>query len=516
MRDVHGDRLPNVAVLVRSTGTLYKTGLEGNFEISSRSSEDSLLIAMPGYESYRMAIRSADFVQITLKMRVPAPARKGRLLSASSGASVSFPANIDGMSYSMIRRFLDMGMPVPAEAVKIEELLNYFNLYYEEPEGAALFHCTSGLMSCPWNGAHRLLYLNTCARISDRQGAPPANLVYLIDASGSMDMPRKLPLIRSGFPLLIKNLRDNDNVSIVVFGKRVGVAAEGVPGSNKGQLLSIIEGLKPDGPSPGVEGLKLAYQVAKQRMIPGGNNKIILITDGDISNGGSSREELGDLIDGQLQAGIRLSCLGVGMDSVRNSELPWMAQIGHGNFAAVEETEDAERVLLNELGPNVCTVADSVYITAGFDTSLVKEYRLIGFERTAAPDSSQRMEGGKIASGHSLVALFELVPKKDSADIENIADISIGYCLPGKKGALKMDYNCPNQLINFDRASGEQRKAACIALFGMKLKDPGYASAVSWADIEKMAKKNFSMNNVLDRNYLSLVTEARRVYEHSK
>ena len=463
-----------------------------------------------------MVIRSRDFVQITLKMRVPAPARRGRLLSAASGTGVSFPADIDGMSYPMIRRFLDMGMPVPPEAVKVEELLNYFNLYYEEPEGEALFHCTSRLMSCPWNVSHRLLYVNTCARISDRQGTPPASLVYLIDASGSMDMPRKLPLIRSGFPLLIKNLRDNDNVSVVVFGGRVGVAAEGVPGSKKGQLLSVIEGLRPDGPSPGIEGLKLAYQVAKQQMIPGGNNKVILITDGDISNGGASRQELAELIDGQAQAGIRLSCLGVGMDSVRNSELPWMAETGHGNFAAIEETEDAERVLLNELGPNVCTVADSVCITACFDTSLVKEYRLIGFDRAPSMDSTRRLEGGKVASGHSLVALFELVPNKDSADIENIADITIGYCLPGKKGALKIGFNCPNQLINFDRASGEQRKAACIALFGMKLKDPGYASGVSWADIEKMARKNFSANNVLDRNYLSLVTEARRVYEHSK
>jgi len=204
------------------------------------------------------------------------------------------------------------------------------------------------------------------------------------------------------------------------------------------------------------------------------------------------------------------------MDSVRNSELPWMAETGHGNFAAIEETEDAERVLLNELGPNVCTVADSVCITVGFDTSLVKEYRLIGFDRAPSMDSTRRLEGGKVASGHSLVALFELVPNKDSADIENIADITIGYCLPGKKGALKIGFNCPNQLINFDRASGEQRKAACIALFGMKLKDPGYASGVSWADIEKMARKNFSANNVLDRNYLSLVTEARRVYEHTK
>src|SRR5262249_29874585 len=152
------------------------TGNEGSFEIMSRNTEDSLLFALPGYEPYKTAIRSADFLSVTLKMRAVAPPRQQRLLSASSRASVSFPADIDGMSYHMIRRFLDMGMAVRAEAVKIEELLNYFNQYYEEPEANDLFHFSSGLLPCPWNASHQLLYLNTCARISDRGQLPSANL----------------------------------------------------------------------------------------------------------------------------------------------------------------------------------------------------------------------------------------------------------------------------------------------------------------------------------------------------
>jgi Ca-activated chloride channel family protein len=354
--------------------------------------------------------------------------------------------------------------------------------------------------------------------MTDRQQLPPANWVYLIDVSGSMDMPNKLSLIKSGFRLLVKNLRNTDTVSLVVYGSRVGVALQGVPGSRKGQILSAIEGLRADGPSPGVMGLKLAYQVARQQRIEGGSNKIILITDGDISSGADSRRELSATIEEQSRSGIQLTCLGVGMDSARNSELPWLAEAGHGNFASITDPQQAEKGLLSELGRDICTVADSVCLTAGFDTSLVKEYRLIGFDnnRAVSDDTTLRLAGGTIASGQSLLALFELVPKKDSVGIENIAGIKICYNLPGKNSGLKMDYSCPNRLVAFDRATGDERKAACIALFGMKLKQCGYASGVSWADIEKMTRKNFPGNNVLDRDYITLVAKARKIYEHTK
>ncbi|HEY4285887.1 MAG TPA: von Willebrand factor type A domain-containing protein [Puia sp.] len=516
--DVHGDKLPNVSIVVQSTGALYKTGTGGSFEIMTRKTDDSLLFAAAGYEPYTTAIRSSDFLQIILKVQPPHLARKKhRILTASLGSQVSFPADINGLSYNMVHRFLDMGMTVPADAIRIEEMLNYFNFNYEEPAVDALFHCSSRLLPCPWEVSHRLLYVNVSTRITDREQAPPANLVYLIDASGSMDVPDKLPLIKTGFRSLITNLRDIDTVSLVIFGAKVRVVLQGVSGSHKGQILSAIEGLRPDGPSPGMRGVKLAYEVARQQRIEGGSNKVVLITDGDISDGAVARDDLKEMIAAESSKGIQLTCLGLGMDSTRNSELPWLAEAGKGNFASISDVREAEKVLLNELAGNICTVADSVCITAEFDTILVNEYHLIGFDnRVDSSDTTLRLEGGQIPSGHSLLALFELVPKKDSIAIENIAGIKIRYTLPGKKGGLLMDYNCPNKLVNFEKAAGDERKAACIALFGLKLKQSAYTSGIAWADIEKMTRKSFSVNNALDRDYITLVAKARKIYEHKK
>ncbi|HEY6901963.1 MAG TPA: von Willebrand factor type A domain-containing protein [Puia sp.] len=534
VRDPHGDKLQNVSILVQSTGFLYKTGSEGSFEIESRKTEDSLLFAIPGYEPYTTLIHSSDFIQVTLKMQRMPALPKGRLMAAFTGAAppraggenpfvdqaaaVSFPANINSTSYSTIRRFVDMGTTVPSDAVKIEEMLNYFNLDYEEPEDQDMFHCASQLMPCPWNAGHRLLCLNVCTRVTDRAQLPPANLVYLIDASGSMDMPNKLSLIKSSLRPVVKNLRDIDHFSLVVYGGRVGVMVAGMPGSKKAEILSAIEAIRPDGPSPSSVGLKLAYEVAKQERIENGVNKVILITDGDISNGSASRKDLQDMIADQSQGGIQLSCIGVGMDSTRNSELPWLAEAGRGNFVSVTDAQQAEKVLLSELDRGICTVADSVCITAGFDSSLVREYRLIGFEskKAALEDSTLKLAGGTVCSGQTLVALFEIVPKKDSAAIENIASVKLCYTLPGKKNNLQMEYHCPNRLVAFDRAAGSQRKAVCMALFGMKLKESGYASTVSWADVEKMTRRYFSPSNALDRSYLDLVARARKIYEHTK
>lgn len=516
--DVHGDKLPNVSIVVQSSGALYRTGTGGSFEIVTRKTEDSLLFAAAGYEPYSTAIRSSDFLHVILKIQpLHLTRKKHRILTTSLGSQVSFPADINGLSYNMVHRFLDMGMAVPAEAIRVEEMVNYFNFYYEEPEADAMFHCSSDLLPCPWQLSHRLLYFNVNTRITDRTQAPAANLVYLIDASGSMDVPDKLPLIKTGFRSLITNLRDIDTVSLVIFGAKVGVVLQGVPGSHKGQILSAIEGLRPDGPSPGMRGIKLAYEVARQQWIEGGSNKIVLITDGDISDGTVTREDLKEMIATESRKGIQLTCMGLGIDSTRNSELPWLAEAGKGSFASISDVREAEKVLLNELAGNICTVADSVCITADFDTTLVNEYHLIGFDnRIDSSDTTLRLEGGQISSGHSLLALFELIPKKDSIGIVNIAGIKIHYTVPGKQGGLLMDYSCPNRLVSFEKAAGNERKAACIALFGMKLKKSAYTSGIAWADIEKMTRNNFSVNNALDRDYIALVVKARKIYEHTK
>ena len=431
-------------------------------------------------------------------------------------STVSFSANIGRASLPNIRRILGMGFAVPPEAVKIEEMLNYHNFYYEEPEGKELFHCSSDLVTCPWNAAHKLLYLNICTRKAEMLNAPAGNFVFLIDASGSMDMPNKLPLVKSGFRLLVQNLRNIDTISIVAFGGRTGIVMEGVSGAEKGKIIRAIESLEPDGPSPGGEGIQLAYQVAHRQFIEGGNNRIVLITDGDISEGASGEKELEDIVEQQNKDGIHLTCLGVGMRNYMDSQLPLLAEKGHGNFAYIDNEQQAERQLAEELAKNLCTMAENVYVTTGFNSILVKEFRLIGFSNKAAvrEDSSFRLQGARVGSCNSLLALFELIPGKDSVGMDTLANVKISYCMPGQHKVMTMDYPCPKSSVAFERAKGNLKKAACIAMLGMKLQGSAYAARISWGDIEKMTRKNFTANDFMDREYISLVAKAKKIYEH--
>ncbi|HEY4208650.1 MAG TPA: von Willebrand factor type A domain-containing protein [Puia sp.] len=539
----HGDNLQHISILVRSTGMVYKTGPYGNFEIVSRAADDSLVFNVDGYEKYCTPISSTEFLRVILKeLPLPETIKKDNLISVIKGgeteqslprnalqaslvenpfvgqnATVSFSCNSNGISYSNIKRFLDMGLPVPAEAIKLEEMLNYHNYYYEDPGIKEPFHCSSALLSCPWNEAHRLLCLNICAKKAVLPSTPPANFVFLIDVTGSMDMPNKLPLVKSCLHLLVKNLRNIDTVSIIEYGGRQRMLA-GVPGSEKEQLLRAIEQLYADGPSPGEAGLGAAYKVATSQFIPRGNNRVILITDGDIASTPAKGRDLIELARSRYQDSIHLSCLGVGMNNDEVTELRALADAGHGNFDLIEDAQQGERTMLGLLVKDSKGVADKVCITAQFDTSLVQEYRLLGFEnkRSALEDTTLRLEECSIGSGNAQLALFEIIPKKDSAGIQNIANIQIDYCLPGQTQMKKMSYDCPNKLAPFETASASLKKTVCIALFGMKLKGAACTAQFRWPDIEKMTKKIFTGNNVIDRDYIALLTKARKVYERAR
>ena len=295
-----------------------------------------------------MTLQTIPFDTISRKGGHDSP---GRRIALRDSASVSFAGGIRRESYSTIRRFLDMGFTVPPDAVKIEEMLNYFNFSYEEPETGKTLHCSSDLLSCPWNAAHKLLFLTICARKVDIGRKPPANLVFLIDASGSMDMPNKMPLIKSGFRLLIDNLRDIDTVSLVEYGSEVRVLLAGMPGSEKARIARAVEQLRPDGPSPGGEGLKLAYRVARQQFIPGGNNRVVLITDGDINTESPNEKELEDFIGQQSGEGIHLTCGGIGMGSFMDSRLPVLAEKGQGNFAYLDDEPEVELTVVVRADP---------------------------------------------------------------------------------------------------------------------------------------------------------------------
>lgn len=515
MKDLHGDKLENVSVIVQSTGFTYRTGLNGNFEIISRRADDSLIFLFDGYEPYATATHSTDFLQVILKpASAPAPSKNDYPLSEKKEGGITFPGYCNGLSYSTVRKFLNMGYVVPPEAVKIEELLNYFNSWSEDAGQQVPFLCSSQLFTCPWNGSHQLLCLNVCARKADISKAPPANLVLLIDVSGSMDMPNKIPLVKAGARLLVKNLRDIDTVSIVAYGEK-GVVLYAAPGSHKEEIMHAIEGLQPDGLSAGEAGIRLAYDVAQRLFIPDGNNRVILVTDGNITEGADAGKQLALFVNRQSEAGIRLSCLGLGMDTSRDSELAELAYNGRGNYVSAREIQEVEKMLSAELEPSLCTVAENVSITTSFDSALVSESRLLGFENKGghAGDTSFKLRGSGVGSGYAVLALFELVPKKDTLGIGTIANVRINYNLPGQPKTDTMNYSCPNQLIPFDRVDGGLRRSACIALFGMKLRGSGETARIPWTDIERMTRKNFTGNNVVYREYIAVVGQAHKIYE---
>jgi Ca-activated chloride channel homolog len=526
VKDPHGDKMQNGSILVQSTGASYSTGAYGDFEIVSRLAEDSLILSFDGYEPVRTAVRANEYLRIMLKKpSLPGNAERGPIKCVYTGmreenafidrgGPVAFSGNMRRASYGIIEKFLDMGYPVPPEAVQIEELLNHFNFYHQDPDDAGLFHLSSTMLACPWNSSHTLLALNVCARKVDLRNVPAANLVLLIDASGSMDLPDKLPLIKSGMRLLTNNLRDFDHISIISFGGKVRRVMEGVPGSNKERILRAIEDLTPDGSTPGAEGVRLAYDVARRQFIAGGNNRIVLITDGDIVEDPSREQDLEDFVAAQSQDGIALHAIGLGMGEEGNSRLPVIAQKGNGHFVYAVDEEDAARLLCSQLTQASMVVADGVSVSADFDTALVNGYRLIGYDnkKSQSEDTAFRLVGGRICSGHSMLALFELIPRVDATGKDTVATIGINYSLPGKNIVHRLDYYCMHQVIPFERAEDNLRRAVCIAMLGMKLRDKANTAMITWPEIEKLAKKNFPGGGFMDREFTDLVVKAKKVY----
>ncbi len=299
---------------------------------------------------------------------------------------------------------------VPPDAIRLEEMLNYFNIHYEAPGNDSNFSFRSAISRCPWNTANDLLFLHICARKAELKNIPPANLVFLIDVSGSMDLPNRLPLLKSAFSLMVNNLRDQDTVSIVVYGGMNGVWLTPTGGADKKKILESIAELEPGGPTPGEGGIRAAYRLAQSTFIKDGTNRVILATDGDFNVGQQSEEELNQLINGYRNSGIYLTCLGVGMGNYKDSKLEVLANRGKGNFAYLDNEKEAEKVLMEEFSQTVYSVAEDAFVDMQIDPGVVKNYRLIGFDNksNALQDTSNILQGGEVGSGYSLIAMVEL------------------------------------------------------------------------------------------------------------
>lgn len=549
IKDENNSYLPNVSILLHSSGYLYHSGSSGEFGIPLSQSGDSLTLSAEGFQTTTVYVDATQYQHFVMKLLFrPPPAPKKRLLSltkdlkgadwkgwtvgsetysslvenafvpAAQFPETGFAINIDKASYSNVRRFLNMGSTIPPDAVRIEELLNYFNFGYTDPPRDSCFTMHSDLSECPWNPDDQLLFLKVCARKVDPAQIPPANLVFLVDVSGSMDMPNKLPLLKSAFSLLVNNLRPVDTVSIVVYGSMVGVWLTPTSGADKKKILKAIEDMTPGGATPGEAGIRAAYRMAKSQFIKGGNNRVILATDGDFNVGETSEEELEKLVTLHKQWGIYLTCLGVGMGNYKDSKLEVLAKKGNGNFAYLDDEKEAEKVLVREFTQTVYAVADDAYLNIAFNKALVKRYRLIGFDNKIKmlTDSLNEVQGGEVGSGHSLLALFEITPADpDSVEMPDrgrLAHVVLNYKLPHDSLARTSIYQCSSQLTAFRDLQPCYRFASSIALFGSLLKRSKFTSQAGWKDVMEIAEESCDPEDGVQQEFIGLIQKARKIY----
>ena len=555
VRDETSAPLPNTKILLHSTGYVYYAGSSGGFGILSTQKDDSVTVSYEGYQDLRLKLSSVNYTNITLKpQRVVGNLHKNRLVSitkdmhwdekhnwsvggetysnlvenefipAKKYPETGFAINTDKASYSNMRRFINMGSTVPPDAIRIEELLNYFNFGYTAPPKDSVFDFAAHLTTCPWNTDNELFYLKVCAKKVNLDTVPASNLVFLIDISGSMDMPNRLPLLKSAFKLMINNLRQKDTVSIVVYGSTVGVWLQPTCGTEKEKITKAVEDLYPGGSTPGASGIQAAYRLAKSQFIKGGNNRVILATDGDFNVGQANDDELENIITLHRQSGIYLTCLGVGMGNYKDSKLEILAKKGNGNFAYLDNEKEAEKVLVKELTQTLYTVADDAYLSVKFNPQLVKEYRLIGFDNKlkAVADSLSELEGGEVGSGHTLMAMFEITPTyaniaaADNPGREPLARAVINYRHPKDSTKKVSSFNVPFEFTEFNDLPACHRFAASVAEFALLLKGSPYVKAVSWTDAILLANESYNSSDAVQKEFIALAEKAKKIYGKNK
>ncbi len=346
--------------------------------------------------------------------------QENRFLSVRTSPLSTFAADVDTASYAQLRRMILAGEAAPADSVRIEEMLNYFRYSYAQPEGDEPFGVTMELAGCPWNPDTQLLLIGLQAREIPREERPAQNLVFLIDVSGSMDMPDKLPLVKRAFQLLVEQLSPTDTVSIVTYASRDEVLLDGVRASSKTQIMEAIDSLTAGGMTAGAAGILTAYELAAKNFIPGGNNRVLLATDGDLNVGVSDEGSLARLVEEKKRGGVFLSVLGFGDGNYKDNKLEALADHGDGNYSYIDTIFEARRALVTEIGATFLTVAKDVKLQVDFNPAKIKGYRLIGYENRlmAAEDfADDTKDGGEVGSGHRVTVLYELVPAGSPFDI---------------------------------------------------------------------------------------------------
>ncbi|HEX5044547.1 MAG TPA: VWA domain-containing protein, partial [Candidatus Polarisedimenticolaceae bacterium] len=453
-------------------------------------------------------------------------------LAATENPLSTFSIDVDTASYSVVRRYLTEGRLPPRDAVRIEELLNYFPYAYPAPTGDAPFSVNVEIASCPWSPTHRLARIGLKGEEVQRQSRRGTNLVFLIDVSGSMQSPDKLPLLKSALKLLVEQLGGSDEVAIVVYAGASGLVLPSTPGSSKSDILPALDGLTAGGSTNGGEGLRLAYKIAREHLVRGGVNRVILATDGDFNVGVTDQGELLRLVEENARAGVALTTLGFGLGNYKDDTLELLADRGNGNHFYIDDEKEARKVLVEQIGGTLVTIAKDVKIQVEFNPKVVGAYRLIGYENRLLRKedfNDDRKDAGEIGSGHHVTALYELVPPEETSALPQVDPLK--YQTPaapssatsGEAFTVKLRYKEPDGDVSrllsvpvtdggasMGAASADLRFAASVAAFGLVLRDSAHKGTASLDLSNKLAQGALGADpGGYRRDFLQLVEQAR-------
>ena len=559
--------LPGVAVIVKGSALVTTTNAAGNFNFKVPDTTQVLVVSFIGYTTTEVKIGSQNKLSVKLKpdthalqevvvtgyssiqslagkvagmvsgakirgnvsreTRMSAPVdnyprtqfnteeynriEENSFLAAKQNPLSTFSIDVDAASYSNVRRFLNNGQMPPKDAVRLEEMVNYFKYDYPQPKTEDPFAVITELAACPWSPDNQLLHIALQGKNISTDNLPPANLVFLIDVSGSMASPDKLPLVIAGFKLLVNQLRPQDKVAITVYAGAAGLVLPPTSGNRKEVILEALDKLEAGGSTAGGEGIKLAYDVAQQHFLKNGNNRVILASDGDFNVGVSSTSELERLIEEKRESGVFLTVLGFGTGNIKDSRMEKLAGKGNGNYAYVDNIQEAKKVFVNEFGGTLFTIAKDVKLQLEFNPAHVKAYRLIGYENRQLANEdfkNDKKDAGDLGTGHTVTALYEIIPANSKnnngihpVDALKYQQVPAGNntAHPGELLTLKLRYKTPtgntSRLIEkvvspteTNNPSENFRFAAAVAEFGMLLRDSEHKGKATYSSVITLAE----------------------------
>ncbi len=585
--DENGNGIARVNVLIDGTANSVVTDINGFYSIEVPDEKSTLVFSLPGFVTKRIKVGKKKVIDVTLKyepieyaeedalneiVSMPAKTENKKSFYKRSNGAVSrsilgsggmmhdralnhnteeyatihengfrkvldkplstFSIDVDAASYSNMRRFINNGQLPPKDAVRIEEMINYFGYEYKNPTGKDPFSINTELSTAPWNEKHLIAQVGLQGKKIEMDNLPASNIVFLIDVSGSMSASNKLPLLKSSFKLLANELRPQDKVSIVVYAGAAGLVLPPTSGNDKKTMMEALDKLTAGGSTAGGAGIKLAYKTAMENFVEGGNNRIVLATDGDFNVGASSNAEMERLVEEKRKDGVFLTVLGFGMGNYKDSKMEILADKGNGNYAYIDNMREAKKVLVSEFGGTLFTIAKDVKIQVEFNPTVVQAYRLIGYENRKLNDedfNDDKKDAGELGSGHTVTALYEIIPV--GVESEFVKDIDPLKYQENKGTSVASSDELLTVKFRYKEPDGEKSKlitqvvknkvseagnnlnwSMAVAGFGMLLRDSEFKGEMTYASVLELARSSKG-NDAFGyrREFIDLVDLARSI-----